>query len=948
MDTIKTQRYDLAQLLEAPRELERPEAKLFENTDSAIHFVITLDDVLQYDELTRLQVEIERDMRSRARQKYLERQEKLVKTGKATSDSTFISLMKSEIPKVVTHLKAVHNNVVQGNLEPGVKSDLMLPPLLDKYVSILGYETVAVVAFESVLDVLDLSKGGPFESVLVRKIGELLDFEAFMKYVEAVDPDIIAMLGGYDLQSKGKSRKFTAVIEKAGEHEHLEWDWLDNASVLRLGNWAMEGVLYGTDLFQSELKMVGDNKTQYVISLSEAGKAAKDKIQTIILNELSENLPMVVPPRDWELESGRTGGYLTPGPRMQGSAIHNDAGSRPSPTAIKAINNLQRQAWRVNHFIYDLQEELLNNPKYHDIEIGAFRKFDLDRNLDIFDNLEDPELAKISWEEAKEDPEVLTRKKRAYRAKKQLEQELQQKKQKAMPTARVVGVASRGLPRVSTADLHKQLNQPLPDGLRYRDLERFYTPWYFDYRLRMYPLVDTIQPQGADYAKAIIEFADGYPVTEQSKRDLLISIATAWGQGVDKVSYDKRVEAAENQELIWESVAKNPLGTVEFEFWTQADEPFQYLALVHEYVKIFVWKTQNLHHVSGGRDATCSGIQIAGALLRDAKTCKLVNVLPSDEPQDAYRAVAEEALKLIANPEWLADRIERREENRRKKAEKEIKLQTQLVSEGKREAVTASYEPRFECNIETELVNRSVAKMIVMLTPYGGSYKTMLGHVEEKMKERGATMHQADYSILTHALIEGMANALPGFSALNTWFKTLAKTTLATPDDLTGKPRQQIEWYTPNGSRIVQQYFEREEQVVKTYTHGRVNVRLRQYSANKETRKLKMSKMQSALAANTIHSLDACIIQDAVAGYEHSAFAAVHDCVYAPSGAIGILVDRIKHAFHNTVTSNFLMGMIEDNGLEDNEEIVASLESMTFDGTDCDISLVYDSEYLFS
>merc|ERR1712159_758103 len=42
-------------------------------------------------------------------------------------------------------------------------------------------------------------------------------------------------------------------------------------------------------------------------------------------------------------------------------------------------------------------------------------------------------------------------------------------------------------------------------------------------------------------------------------------------------------------------------------------------------------------------DATCSGLQILAGLARDKSTAKLVNVIPSDKPQDAYAKVAETA-----------------------------------------------------------------------------------------------------------------------------------------------------------------------------------------------------------------------------------------------------------------------------------------------------------------
>ena len=39
-------------------------------------------------------------------------------------------------------------------------------------------------------------------------------------------------------------------------------------------------------------------------------------------------------------------------------------------------------------------------------------------------------------------------------------------------------------------------------------------------------------------------------------------------------------------------------------------------------------------------DATCSGLQILAGLAKDHSTAQLVNVLPGDEPQDAYKVVA--------------------------------------------------------------------------------------------------------------------------------------------------------------------------------------------------------------------------------------------------------------------------------------------------------------------
>ena len=59
-----------------------------------------------------------------------------------------------------------------------------------------------------------------------------------------------------------------------------------------------------------------------------------------------------------------------------------------------------------------------------------------------------------------------------------------------------------------------------------------------------------------------------------------------------------------------------------------------------------ITKTRTTTGLFVATDATCSGLQILAGLARDKRTAQLVNVLPADRPQDAYKVVAE-----IAKPE---------------------------------------------------------------------------------------------------------------------------------------------------------------------------------------------------------------------------------------------------------------------------------------------------------
>ena len=87
------------------------------------------------------------------------------------------------------------------------------------------------------------------------------------------------------------------------------------------------------------------------------------------------------------------------------------------------------------------------------------------------------------------------------------------------------------------------------------------------------------------------------------------------------------------------SVAKDPIGNISE--WEAADEPWQFLAACDEYYHCVIFVIVSTTGLFVAVDATCSGLQILAGLARDAGTAALVNVLPSDKPQDAYRSVLE-------------------------------------------------------------------------------------------------------------------------------------------------------------------------------------------------------------------------------------------------------------------------------------------------------------------
>ena len=887
-------------------------------TASKLEIEIDLYETEDPSELYNQQIALEEEMQAIAVAKFQESQDRLKTSGASSESKAFSKLRKTEVVKVIQDMKSNHRLLrasVNDSTINGTSPKLL--DVVDRIVNCIGYDSMAVLAFNEVINSLSfaMSKRSPFEDSLIAEIADILDHHAFMTYLENIDTRLCRIICKYSLEDPQKRRKkrIEGSVKLANEKSaNLDWEWLSASDKKLLGNWVKDRVFYGTGLFESTPSFSPDEKTtRYVIMLTEAGEEVVSKIEEEICKSVGNSYPMIHPPANWSKETA--GGYLTIQPGSRSKLIHNHAGTIASGVAVEALNRLQQVPWMINHFILDVQQRLSQST----IEIGSFRTFDKKTYETKNPLIENPDLVNLPWEDAKQDPELLRKKKKAYAIRKQHESEEKTTAQKTIATKRTLEMAER-----------------------FKEYNRFYMPWYFDNRLRQYCLVDTLNPQGSDNVKSMIMFAEGIPKSDASYRDILISLATTFGNGLDKLSYDERIQGAKRMIPVFEKIVKDPLSKTSQKFWTNADEPFQFLALVNEYYHVFMVCDQTHHFVSSGRDATCSGIQIAGALLRDAKTCHLVNVTPSDTVQDAYKAVADEAIKLLKNNNWLEHKIDRREEARELKAKKIQAERLERKNKGLTDLGEYTYEPRFTCEIPLDLVDRGVAKMVVMLTPYGGSYQTMFKHVKEKMEKKGAEMHTADFTILTHALIEGMAIALPGFSALNNWFKALAKARLDSGE-------KQIVWYTPAESAVKQEYFEDDEYSIKTYTYGETKVNRYLMTKEPSTEQIKERKMQTALAANTVHSLDATLLQLALYDYEGMSFTTVHDCVYGPSGVLDELVTRIKEAFYQVVSGDFLYEMLEENDLQDNDALVGQLKAMTHPDNGL-LASIKDSQYLFS
>ncbi|KAH1053177.1 hypothetical protein GLYMA_08G263000v4 [Glycine max] len=150
-----------------------------------------------------------------------------------------------------------------------------------------------------------------------------------------------------------------------------------------------------------------------------------------------------------------------------------------------------------------------------------------------------------------------------------------------------------------------------------KDEEGFYYPHNLDFRGRAYPMHPYLNHLGSDLCRGILEFSEGRPLGKSGLCWLKIHLANLYAGGVDKLSYDGRIEFTENHlDDIFDS-ADRPLEGKRW--WLQAEDPFQCLAACTNLSEALRSPTPEttISHMPVHQDGSCNGLQHYAALGRD-------------------------------------------------------------------------------------------------------------------------------------------------------------------------------------------------------------------------------------------------------------------------------------------------------------------------------------------
>jgi DNA-directed RNA polymerase len=312
-------------------------------------------------------------------------------------------------------------------------------------------------------------------------------------------------------------------------------------------------------------------------------------------------------------------------------------------------------------------------------------------------------------------------------------------------------------------------------------------------------------------------------------------------------------------------VATNPIDNIGD--WEGVEEPWLFLAACEEYYYTCIVCTRQATRLPIAVDATCSGVQILAGLARDASAARLVNVLPGDKPQDAYKAVAEAAMPNIP-----------------------LRLQP--------------------------YTDRKVTKRTVMTLPYNSKPHSNRKYIREAYIEAGIEPTKDELTIVVKAVRDAMRQVLPGVMDVMEWIEREVGKVIKGGAD-------HIEWVTPSGFVVHQKLNKKHVERMKLQLLGVVT---QVTVATGDTDKVDLQKHKNTTSPNLIHSLDASLLHLATLKFD-APIALIHDSVLCRASDMGCLSYLIRETYmHMFAEQDYLQDWASQVGAQTEPPIIDTLQ----------------------
>ena len=649
-------------------------------------------------------------------------------------------------------------------------------------------------------------------------IGTALENECMMRHYERTVPGLLQTLkDNYWHKSIGTHQKVKVISTLMNRYDVQHWQPWGKANRVKLGGWLLDCICAATNWFMRDIRRDGRKTHQYVVPTPEFLEIKDEVVHTAELFS-PMTWPMLIPPNDWSITT--PGGYLL-NEVMRGHDMVRRGGPSliQGETPIKFLNKIQKVAYRINPFIVEVAEEL----ERRQIEVGKF--------VPIIEMPLPPKPVDIA--ENKDS-------RKDYRRR----------------AAEVMNINAQAFQR----SCRTRMTMNAVKVFKGRD--KFYIPWSFDYRGRSYPIPAFLTPQDTDFGKSLLKFHDEAFVDEYACDWLAFQVATTYG--LDKATMAERLAwTLDNHQLIT-IIATDPIGNLHE--WEGVDEPWQFLAACEEYYHCVIACDRSHTSLMVATDATCSGLQILAGLARDASTARLVNVLPADKPQDAYKVVAETA------------------------------------------------KPNCPASIQSYL-DRKVVKRVVMTVPYNAKPYSNRGYIRDALKDKGVEIEKDDLTATVKAVRDAMNVVVPGPMSVMAWIESEVAEAIK-------RGSTELTWTTPSGFVVTQRLMKPEIQRIELQLLGTCNLRV----AVGESDKVDLLHHKNATAPNLIHSLDASLLHLSALRFD-APIALIHDSVLCRATDMSTLSTLVRETYmHLFAEHDYLNDFASQIGAETAPPIVGDLE----------------------
>ena len=452
------------------------------------------------------QVQLERDAIAQGIKKLKDNTKALEEKSYASASVYGIASIDVLIPKLVERIKDTSNRIHEGRCGVAFKE-------IQQYLRDVEPEAAACIAskvtFDKVFSVKDESN---LLTNVTESIGHAIEDECQMRHYERAAPGLLnTIVKNYSHNSQGTAQKLTVIQTLMNRYGVEQWQSWGRLNRIRLGGWLLDCIIEVTHWFDKELIRKGRKTNNYITPTAEF-MAVKD--QMMYNAELFSPLawPMLIEPNDWTNE--KPGGYLLNEIMRGHDLVRRGAGRIQGETPLVFLNRLQKVAYRLNPIVVSVAEKL----QERGISVGKF--------LPIIDYPLPPKPVDIA--------ENFDSRKAYRRAAAEVMNRNAQSFKKSCRTRMTMEAVER-----------------------FKNRERFFIPWSFDYRGRIYPIPAFLTPQDTDFGKSLLQFADAAYLTDECEKWLAFQVATTYGR--DKDSWDERQQwVIDNRQLV-ENVGKDPL-----------------------------------------------------------------------------------------------------------------------------------------------------------------------------------------------------------------------------------------------------------------------------------------------------------------------------------------------------------------------------------------------------